>query len=95
MTSGMSKRLSAFGVVIALASCATELPQPSMPPAAPAGLMALPGDRSINLRWDDPRDAEIASYEVRLRAQRRSQLAALETARRQLARHDQPYAAKL
>lgn len=68
MTSGMSKRLSAFGVVIALASCATELPQPSMPPAAPAGLMALPGDRSINLRWDDPRDADIASYEVRLRA---------------------------
>ena len=69
MTSGMSKRLSAFGVVIALASCATELPQPSMPPAAPAGLMALPGDRSISLRWDDPRDADIASYEVRLRAE--------------------------
>jgi len=70
VTSGMSKRLSAFGVVIALASCATELPQPSMPPAKPAGLMALAGDRSISLRWDDPRDADIASYEVRLRAER-------------------------
>ena len=67
MTSGMSKRLSAFGIVIALASCATELPQPSMPPAAPAGLMALPGDRSISLRWDNPGDPGIASYEVRLR----------------------------
>ena len=62
----MSKRLSAFGVVIALASCATELP--TTPPAAPAGLTAQVGDGSISLRWDDPGDPGIASYEFRLRA---------------------------
>ena len=85
MISGTIKLLVAFGAVLALASCATEVPPdgaapagpelaavmaaPTAPPAAPTGLTAAAGDGSISLRWDNPGDAGIVSYEVRLRAQ--------------------------
>ena len=39
------------------------------PPAAPAGLAAQAGDRSVNLEWDDPGDASISGYEYRVRAE--------------------------
>ena len=52
-----------------LPEAASELPE-AQPPAAPGGLTAQPGDRSIDLHWDDPHDAGIVSYEVRLRAPR-------------------------
>ena len=58
---------SAAGVSPPSETSATPLP---LAPAAPAGLTAGPGDRSIDLHWDDPHDAGIASYEVRLRAPR-------------------------
>ena len=58
---------SAAGVSPPSETSATPLP---LAPAAPAGLAAQPGDRSIDLHWDDPHDAGIASYEVRLRAPR-------------------------
>ena len=50
-------------------SAASATPYPLLP-AAPGGLTAQPGDLSISLSWDDPGDAGIASYEVRLRAPR-------------------------
>ena len=56
-----------------LPETASELPEAApeaQPPAAPGGLTAQPGDRSIDLDWDDPHDATIVSYEVRLRARR-------------------------
>ena len=63
----MIKRLGAFAVVAAMigaASCVS--PATSAPPAAPGGLTAPPGDRSIRPGRDDPDDAGIVSYEARL-----------------------------
>ena len=34
-------------------------------PAAPANLTAAPGDRQVELSWDDPMDGEINGYEIR------------------------------
>ncbi len=47
-------------------SAAAETPRAA--PAAPAGLTASGGDRSISLTWNDPGDAGIVSYEFRVRA---------------------------
>lgn len=81
MISGTIKLLAVAGVAIAMVNCATEVPPGEMPsavsapadspraaPAAPTGLTATGGDGSISLGWDDPGDAEIVSYEARVRA---------------------------
>lgn len=46
---------------------ASATPTPLGAPAAPAGLTALGGDRSISVDWDDPGDSSISSYEFRVR----------------------------
>ncbi len=45
-------------------------PPADAPPAAPVGLAATAGDRTIALTWDDPEDATITGYEYRVYADR-------------------------
>lgn len=56
---------NAAGAGVAAEAAATPLPLGA--PAAPAGLTALGGDRSVSLDWDDPGDSSISGYEFRVR----------------------------
>ena len=43
---------------------ATALPRDAVPPAAPTGLAATPGDREVDLTWDAAPEPDVARYRV-------------------------------